>query len=317
MACKILGCGAYLPERIVTNSELSLSVETNDEWIRSRTGISQRHIASDIEYTSHLALKASIRAIEDAGIKAELIDLIVVCTTASDNSFPSTASKVQGYLGLKNIPSFDLQAVCSGFIYGLHIVDSLVRARKYKTVLLIGAEKMSSLLDWQDRSTCVLFGDGAGAVILQYTEDSSGIIDSSISSDGRYYDILYTDGGISMNGQSGKIRMKGPEVFRQAVEKMTEASATILQNNSMTVNDVNYFVPHQANIRIIDAVAQCLKLDPNKVVKTVDKHANCSAASIPLALAHLKSTVSINKGDILLFAAIGAGITWGAVLVRW
>lgn len=317
MACKILGCGAYLPERVITNSELSLSVDTNDEWIRSRTGILQRHVADDTEYTSHLALQASIKAIADAGIKAELIDLIVVCTTTPDNSFPSVASKVQGHLGLKNIPSFDLQAVCSGFIYGLHVVDAMVRTQKYKTVLLIGAEKMSSLLDWQDRSTCVLFGDGAGAVILQYTEDSSGIIDSRISSDGSYYDILYTDGGISMNGQSGKIRMKGQEVFRQAVEKMTEASETILKDNGMTVNDVNYFIPHQANTRIIDSVAQCLKLDPNKVVKTIDKHANCSAASIPLALAHLKSMVSINKGDILLFAAIGGGITWGSVLVRW
>lgn len=317
MACKILGCGSYLPERIVTNSELSLSVDTNDEWIRSRTGILQRYIAGDDEYVSHLALKASLSAIADAGIKAESIDLIVVCTTTPDNSFPSTASKVQGYLGLKNIPSFDLQAVCAGFIYGLHVVDSLVKTKKYKTVLLIGAEKMSSLLDWQDRSTCVLFGDGAGAVILQYTEDDSGIIDSKISSDGSYYDILYTDGGISMNGQSGKIRMKGQEVFRQAVEKMSEASTTILQDNNLTVDDVSYFIPHQANIRIIEAVSQRLQINQNKVVTTVDKHANCSAASVPLALAYLKSNININKGDIMLFAAIGAGISWGSVLLRW
>lgn len=317
MACKILGCGAYLPQRIVTNSELSLSVDTNDEWIRSRTGITQRHVASSDEYASHLAFKASIKAIEDAGIKAESIDLIVVCTTTSDNSFPSTASRVQNYLGLRNIPAFDLQAVCSGFIYGLHVVDSLVKSGAYKTVLLIGTEKMSSLLDWQDRATCILFGDGAGAVILQYSQDDSGIIDSKIYSDGNYYDILYTDGGISMNGQTGKIRMLGQEVFRHAVEKMSETSVAILQNNDMTVDNVDYFIPHQANIRIIDAVAQRLKLDRNKVIATVDKHANCSAASIPLALAHLKNIVNIKTGDILLFAAIGAGLTWGSVLIKW
>ena len=224
---------------------------------------------------------------------------------------------MQGYLGLKNIPSFDLQAVCAGFIYGLHVVDSLVKTKKYKTVLLIGTEKMSSLLDWQDRSTCVLFGDGAGAAILQYTEDDSGIIDSKISSDGSYYDILYTDGGISMNGQSGKIRMKGQEVFRQAVEKMSEASTAILHDNNLTIDEVSYFIPHQANIRIIEAVGQRLQINQNKVVTTVDKHANCSAASVPLALAHLTSNMNINKGDIMLFAAIGAGISWGSVLLRW
>ncbi|WP_342260109.1 beta-ketoacyl-ACP synthase III [Candidatus Tisiphia endosymbiont of Metellina segmentata] len=317
MACKILGCGAYLPERIVSNAELSLSVDTNDEWIRSRTGILQRHIAGNDEYTSHLALKASQNALDDAGLKASSIDLIITCSTTPDNSFPSIASKLQGYLGLNNVPSFDLQAVCSGFVYGLHVADSLIESRKYRTILLVGAEKMSSLLDWSDRTTCVLFGDGAGTVILQYSEDSSGIIDSNIYSDGRYFDILYTDGGVSTDGKSGKIKMKGREVFRHAVEKMSKSAEDILHNNNFTIDDVNYFIPHQANIRIIDAVIERLKINPSKVVKTVVQHANCSAASIPLALASLKSYANIKKGDILLFTAIGAGITWGSVLIRW
>ncbi len=317
MACKILGCGTYLPKNVVSNEELSLSVNTNDEWIRSRTGILQRHIAADDEYTSHLAFKASCAAIHDAGLKASSIDLVITCSTTPDDSFPSTSSKLQGYLELGNVPSFDLQAVCSGFIYGLHVANSLIESKKYKTILLVGAEKMSSLLDWSDRNTCVLFGDGAGAVILQYSNDNSGIIDSNVYSDGRYYDILYTDGGVSTNGKSGKIKIKGQEVFRHAIEKMSKSAEEILYNNNFTVDDVSYFIPHQANIRIIDAIIERLKFNPSKVVKTVANHANCSAASIPLALASLKSHGNIKKGDVLLFTAIGAGITWGAVLMRW
>ena len=317
MACKIIGCGSYLPKRIVSNAELSLLVDTNDEWISSRTGILQRHIADDSEYTSHLAVKASRKAIEDAGIEISSIDLIIVCTTTPDNSFPSVACKLQSYLGLGTIPAFDLQAVCAGFIYGLHVADSLIKTRKYKTILLVGAEKMSSLLNWQDRSTCVLFGDGAGAVILQYSEDNHGIMDSNIYSNGSYWDVLYTDGGICINGESGKIKMKGQEVFRQAVEKMTQSVEDILHNNNLTIKDVSYFIPHQANIRIIDAINERLKIDPSKIVKTVGKHANTSAASIPLALSSLKSRVNLKKDDILVFTDIGAGLTWGAVLIRW
>ena len=317
MACKILGCGSYLPERVVSNIELAQSVDTNDEWIRSRTGISQRHIASNDEYASHLAVKASNNAIIDAGIPASMIDLIIVCTTTPDNSFPSTATKLQGYLGLGNIPSFDLQAVCAGFIYGLHVADSLITSGKYNTILLTCVEKMSSLLDWSDRSTCVLFGDGASAVILQRSNDSSRVIDSKIYSDGNYYDILYTDGGVSMNGKSGKIRMKGQEVFRHAVEKITKSVEEILQINNISADDINYFIPHQANIRIIDAIVERLKFDQNKVIKTVAKHANCSAASIPLALTELKASNNIKKGDLILFSAIGAGLTWGSALIRW
>ncbi|KAJ6644859.1 3-oxoacyl-[acyl-carrier-protein] synthase 3 [Pseudolycoriella hygida] len=318
MTCKIIGCGAYLPENIVSNTELSLSIDTSDEWIRSRTGIVKRHIAADNEYASHLALKASQRAIQDAGVDYSSIDLIIACTSTPDNSFPSVAAKLQGYLQLRSIPSFDLQAVCSGFVYGLHVADSLIASKKYKTILLVGAEKMSSLLDWGDRSTCILFGDGAGAVVLQYNnEDNSGVVDSNIYSEGRYYDLLYTDGGVSMNGKSGKIRMKGREVFKYAIEKMTKSAEEIMTNNNLSPNDISYFIPHQANIRIVDAIVDRLKFKPNKVIKTVVEHANCSAASIPLALTSLKSRGTLKKGDILLFTAMGAGITWGSVLLRW
>ncbi|MCC8417797.1 MAG: ketoacyl-ACP synthase III [Rickettsia endosymbiont of Bryobia graminum] len=317
MACKIIGCGSYLPETIISNAQLSLSVDTNDEWIRSRTGILQRHIAGENEFTSHLAYKASMQAINDAGIESSSIDLIIVCSTTPDSSFPSIASKLQGYLKLGNIPSFDLQAVCSGFVYGLQVADSLMKSKKYKTILLVGAEKMSSLLDWNDRTICILFGDGAGAAILQYREDNSGIIDCNIYSDGSCCDILYTDGGVSMNGQGGKIKMKGQEVFKHAVEKMSKSAEEILSKNNLTVDDVDYFIPHQANLRIIDAIADRLKINHSKVIKTVDRHANTSAASIPLALASLKKEDKIKEGDILLFSALGAGVTWGSALVRW
>ncbi len=317
MACKIIGCGAYLPDTIVNNAELSLSLDTSDEWIRSRTGILKRHIAGSNQYTSHLAIKASRQAIEDANIPLSSIDLIIVCSTTPDNSFPSIASKLQGNLELGSTPSFDLQAVCSGFVYGLHIADSLISSKKYQTILLVGAEKMSSLLDWHDRTTCILFGDGAGAVILQHSDDNSGVIDSNIYSDGRYYDLLYTDGGVSMNGASGKLKMKGQEIFRHAVEKMSQSAEEIMQNNNLTSDDIDYFIPHQANIRIIDAIAEKLGFSSKKVIKTIEQHANCSAASIPLALASLKNDNKIKKGNILLFSAIGAGVTWGSALVRW
>lgn len=317
MACKIIGCGSYLPENILHNAELALSLDTSDEWIRSRTGILKRHIAADNQYTSHLAMNASKQAIENANIPPSSIDLIIICSTTPDNSFPSIASKLQGYLKLGNAPSFDLQAVCSGFVYGLHIADALISSKKYKTILLVGAEKMSSLLDWNDRTTCILFGDGAGAVILQHSDDNSGVIDSNIYSDGRYYDLLYTDGGVSMNGVSGKLKMKGQEVFRHAVEKMSQSAEEIMYNNHLTPDEIDYFIPHQANIRIIDAVAEKLGFASTKVIKTLEQHANCSAASIPLALTSLQKKGIIKKGDIFLFSAIGAGMTWGSALVRW
>ncbi|XVN41637.1 MAG: beta-ketoacyl-ACP synthase III [Rickettsia endosymbiont of Argas persicus] len=317
MTCKIIGCGGYLPSKIVSNDELAQFVDTNDEWIKTRTGITQRHIAGDSEYTSHLALKSAEQAIQDAGITAKEIDLIIICTTTPDNSFPSVATKLQGYLGLTNVPSFDLQAVCAGFVYGLQVANSLISSRKYKTILLIGAEKMTSLLDWEDRATCVLFGDGAGSVILQRSDDDSGMIDSNIFSSGADYEILYTNGGVSMNGSSGKIIMQGQILFRHAVEKMQQSIEELLSNNNFTVNDIDYFIPHQANLRIINKLAELLNVEDHKVIKTVDKHANCSAASIPLALNTLKTSGKIKKGDIILFSAIGAGLTWGSAIIRW
>lgn len=317
MALKIIGCGKNLPRRIVTNFDLESSLNTSDEWIKSRTGISQRHIAATEEYASTLALEAAKAAISDAGISLSEIDLIIAGTTTPDNSFPSVATKLQGLLGLGSVPSFDLQAVCSGFIYGLHVASAMADSGAYKTILLVCAEKMSALLDWTDRSTCVLFGDGAGAVILQRTPSSSGIIDSQIFSDGSCYDILKTDGGVGMNGQSGKIIMNGRETFKNAVEKMSKSVTSILAKNSLSVSDISYVIPHQANIRIIDSISERLGIDPNKVIKTIDRHANCSAASIPLALATAKEDGKFKKGDIIVFTAFGAGLTWGSAVVKW
>lgn len=317
MASKIIGSGGYLPEKVLTNHDLAESIDTNDEWIRSRTGISQRHIAENDEYSSHMAYKASIKAIEDAAINPADIDLIIACTTTPDNSFPGIANKLQGYLGLKDIPSFDLQAVCSGFVYGLQVADIMIKSGKYKTILLACSEKMSSLLDWQDRSTCVLFGDGAGALILQQNESDSGVIDSDIYSDGSLYDILHTNGGIAMNRTTGTIQMKGGEVFKKAVEKMSESVTTILSKNNINISEVDYFISHQANLRIINNLASRFDIDSDKVITTVQNHANCSAASIPLALWELQNSQRLKTGDIIVFTAFGAGATWGSAIVRW
>ena len=316
MASKIIGCGGYLPEKVLTNDDLAKFIDTSDEWIRTRTGIRQRHIAAEGEFTSHMAHKAALAAIKDANINSKDIDLIVVCSNTPDNSFPGIANKLQGYLDLGQVPSFDIQAICSGFIYGIHVVDSMIKSGKYKTVLLVCADKMSALLDWQDRSTCVLFGDGAGAVILQHCDSNAGVIDSNIYSDGSMYDILYTDGGVSTNGKSGRVQMKGQEVFRRAIEKMSESVKQLLEVNGMSLSDVDYLVPHQANLRIIDSIASRFEIDSNKIVTTIERHANCSAASIPLALSELKSLKGIKPGEILVFTAFGAGATWGALIVR-
>lgn len=319
MASSIVGCGLYLPKRIMTNADLVdiLQGNTSDEWITSRTGITQRHIAESEEYTSHMALKASLRAIEDSNIDKTMIDLIIVCTTTPDNSFPSVASKIQGSLGLGNVPAFDVQAVCAGFVYGMQVADSMMKAAGYKNVLLVGVDRMSSLVDWTDRSTAVLFGDGAGAVILQNTPDDSGIIDSIIYADGAYGDILYTDGGVAMSKNTGVIKMNGTEVFRHAVQKLADVSLEMLERAKININEIAHFVPHQANIRIINNVAAKLGIDDNKVVRTVDSHANCSAASVPMALFELKKSGRLKKGDLVLTAAIGGGLTWGASLFRW
>ena len=312
MASKIIGCGGYLPKKVLTNKDLEKAIDTSDEWIKSRTGIAQRHIAAEDEYSSSMGHKAAVAAIEDAEINPSDIDLVIACTNTPDNSFPGIANKIQGYLGVGTIPSFDLQAICSGFIYGMQVADNMIKSGKYKTVLLVCAEKMSALIDWQDRKTCVLFGDGAGAVILQHSDSNSGIIDSNIFSDGSMYDILYTD-----NGVSGKVQMKGQEVFKKAVEKMTESVKILLQTNNMNVSDIDYFVPHQANLRIINNIAARFNISDEKVITTVEKHANCSAASIPLALYELKKTKNIIPGEIIVFTAFGAGATWGSIIVRW
>jgi len=317
MASKIIGCGGYLPEKVLTNDDLAKFIDTSDEWIRTRTGIRQRHIAAEGEFTSHMAHKAALAAIKDANINSKDIDLIVVCSNTPDNSFPGVANKLQGYLDLGQVPSFDIQAICSGFIYGIHVVDSMIKSGKYKTVLLVCADKMSALLDWQDRSTCVLFGDGAGAVILQHCDSNAGVIDSNIYSDGSMYDILYTDGGVSTNGKSGRVQMKGQEVFRRAIEKMSESVKQLLEVNGMSLSDIDHLVPHQANLRIIDSIAARFDIDSNKIVTTIERHANCSAASIPLALSELKSLKCIKPGKIVVFTAFGAGATWGAAIVRW
>lgn len=317
MASRIIGCGGYLPNNVLTNHTLEKSLDTTDEWITSRTGIKQRFIAEVDEFTSHLAYKASLMAIEHAGISKSEIDLIIVCTTTPDNSFPSVACKLQGLLGVGTIPAFDIQAVCCGFIYGLDIANNLLKSGAYKTILLTCAEKMSSLLDWADRTTSILFGDGAGAIILRHDDTNQGIIDTSIYSDGTLGELLYTDGGVSSTKTAGCIRMNGNVVFKLAIEKMIESSTALLSKNNISISEVDYLVPHQANIRIIDHIANKIELPKERVILTIDQHANCSAASIPLALYFAIQQGKFKKNDLILFTAFGAGLTWGSAIYRY
>ncbi|GGF70896.1 3-oxoacyl-[acyl-carrier-protein] synthase 3 [Terasakiella brassicae] len=317
---RILGCGSYLPEKIVTNDDLAKFVDTSDDWITARTGIKQRHMVTDGELTSDLARKAALNAIEHAGIDVQDIDLIVLGTTTPDNTFPSTATKVQAQLGLTHGFAMDVQAVCSGFMYALATADSFLKTKQAKTALVIGAESFTRLLDWEDRTTCVLFGDGAGAVILraeEETAESSGILSTHLHSDGRYQDILMVDGGPSSTQTTGYVRMAGKEVFRHAVVNLAEVVKEALAANDLTADDIDWIVPHQANKRILDGTAKKLKVDPNKVVVTVDKHANTSAASIPLALDEAVRDGRIKRGDLLIIEAMGGGLTWGSALIRW
>lgn len=313
---KILGCGSYQPEKIVTNNDLETNLETSNEWIVSRTGIEKRHIARPDEFTSHLAYKASIRAIKNAGIDKSEIDMVIVATTTADNIFPSTATKLQALLELGNTPSFDVQAVCSGFVYGLDLADSYLKAGKAKTILLVGAEKMSNIVDWSDRSTCILFGDGAGAMVLQQATDSQ-LVASKLFSDGHYMDILYADGGAGSNQEMGKLRMLGREVYRHAVDKMGSALQQVLDESGVSKDEISLFVPHQANIRIINSLARKLDMPIEKVAVTIDKHANCSAASIPMAFEQAVSEKNIKRGDYILLSAFGGGLTWGAALLKY
>ena len=318
----ILGVGAYLPANIVTNAELSKRVDTTDEWITERTGIKQRHVAAEGQFTSHLAIEAGRAAMEMAGIKSSELDLLIVATTTPDNTFPATAAKVQAVIGRPGIPAFDIQAVCSGFVYSLAVADNFIKTSQVKTALVIGAETLSRFLDWTDRSSCVLFGDGAGAVVLQAAEGQGtsadrGVLSTHLHSDGRYADILYADGGVSSTQTTGLLRMKGKEVFRHAVVNLADTAREAVEANGVTFADVDWLVPHQANSRILDSTAEKLGLSADKVIVTVDKHANTSAASIPLALHQGVTDGRIKRGQLLLMETMGGGFTWGSALVRF
>jgi 3-oxoacyl-[acyl-carrier-protein] synthase-3 len=319
---QVLGVGGYLPERVVTNDELAAKLATSNDWIVQRTGIRQRHVAQPGEYTSHLAIRAARRALQAAAVAPADIDLIVLATSTPDNTFPATAAKVQAGLGMQRGAAFDVQAVCTGFVYALATADNFIRAGQAKTVLVIGAETFSRILDWQDRRTCVLFGDGAGALVLRAIPSNGsieerGILSTHLHSDGRQHDLLYVDGGPSTTGTAGFLRMEGKEVFRHAVQRLAEAVDEALDANGLTSRDVDWLVPHQANRRIIDAMARKLDLPGEKVVLTIDRHANTSAASVPLALAEAAGDGRIRPGHLVLLEAMGGGLTWGAALLRW
>ena len=319
---RVIGCGSYLPSNVVTNDDLAKRVDTSDAWIRERTGIAQRYIAVDGEKTSDLALGAARAALIDAGIDAGELDMIICATTTPDESFPATATVVQSRLGMTRGAAFDLQAVCSGFIYGMSVADSLIRTGAARTILLIGAETMSRLLDWNDRTTCVLFGDGAGAVVLQAhvgigDNSDQGILNTKLFSDGRLHDMLYADGGVSSTGTAGKLRMQGKEVFKHAVTNMAAAIVASTEAANLPLDQIDWFVPHQANQRILDSTAKKLGINPAKVISTVALHGNTSAASVPLALVTAVRDGRIKRGDLILLEAMGGGFTWGSALLRW
>ena len=314
---EIIGTGSYLPEKILTNDDLSKMVDTSDEWIFTRTGIKERHIANDNEFTSDLAEKAVKNALTSANIKEEDVDLLIVATITPDLVFPSTACIVQKKLGLKNAVAFDIQAACSGFVYGLTMADVMIKAGTYKTVVVVGVETLSRIMDWNDRTTCVLFGDGAGAAVLRATNEKTGILSYSIKSDGDYIDILKATGGPSSTKSSGYILMEGKDVFKLAVARMPEISEEVIKKAGATMNDVDCFIPHQANIRIIDAALKNLSIPEEKVVKTIETHGNISSACIPLALDIAVKNGQIKKGNNVLLTAMGAGFTWGAVYLKF
>lgn len=318
----VVGCGAYLPSRVVTNDELARTIDTSDAWIRQRTGIRERRVAADGELTSDLGTHAARAALDNAGVAPDDVDLIVCATATPDETFPATATRIQAQLGMTRGAAFDVQAVCSGFVYGLAVADNFLRLGQAETALVIGAETFSRILDWQDRSTCVLFGDGAGAVVMRAADSDGGakargVLSTHLYSDGRYHDALYVDGGPSSTGSAGHVRMEGREVFRHAVVRMTEAIDAALEANGLTPGDIDWLVPHQANIRIIEAMARRLNLPQDRVVVTVDRHANTSAASIPLALSEAVEAQRIKPGDLILMEAMGGGFTWGSALLRW
>jgi 3-oxoacyl-[acyl-carrier-protein] synthase III len=318
----ILGCGSYLPSRILTNDDLARKVDTSDEWIVQRTGIHERRIAAPGELTSHMAVHAARAALSHARVDAQSIDLIVLATSTPDNTFPASAVSVQAELGITHGAAFDLQAVCSGFVYGLAVADGLLKSGAFRRALVIGSETFSRILDWTDRGTCVLFGDGAGAVVLDAQEQPGerrdrGILTVRLRSDGRHKSKLYVDGGPSSTGTVGHLRMEGREVFRHAVAMITDVVEDAFKATGYSADDIDWFIPHQANKRIIDGSAHKLGIAPAKIVTTVDRHGNTSAASIPLALADAVTDRRIKRGDLLLLEAMGGGFTWGAALLRW
>jgi 3-oxoacyl-[acyl-carrier-protein] synthase-3 len=313
----VAGVGSALPRRLVTNEELAKTVDTTDEWIVERTGIRNRYVASDGETTGTLATDAARRALEHAHIDAREIDIIVLATATPDQTFPSTATKVQAALGIDDCIAFDVHAVCTGFLYALTVADSMLRSGNARTALVIGAETFSRILDWEDRATCVLFGDGAGALVLRAEESESGILATKLHADGRHNDLLFVDGGPSTTGTVGKLRMKGREVFRHAVVNLAGVLNEVLSEAGLTAEDVDWVVPHQANARILDATAKKLGLPPEKVVVTVDRHANTSAASVPLAFDTAVKDGRIKRGDVVVLEAMGGGFTWGAAALRY
>lgn len=318
----VTGTGSALPANRVSNADLAERVDTSDEWIVERTGIRFRHIAAEHETTSTLATDAAREAIAAAGLEPAQIDLIVLATATPDQTFPATATKVQAALGIDDCVAFDVAAVCSGFLYAVQVADSMLRAGVHRRALVIGAETFSRILDWEDRTTCVLFGDGAGAIVLEAQDDATagaprGILSTRLHADGRHNQLLYVDGGPSTTGTVGKLRMKGKEVFRHAVVNLAAVMGESLDLAGLTPEDVDWVVPHQANARILDATARKLNLAPEKVVVTVDRHANTSAASVPLALDVAVKDGRIQRGDIVVLEAMGGGFTWGAAVVRW
>jgi 3-oxoacyl-[acyl-carrier-protein] synthase III len=319
----VLGCGSYLPGRVLTNEELAKTVDTSDDWIVQRTGIHERRIAASGETTSDMAVNAAKTALAHAKVEAESIDLIVLATSTPDNTFPATAVAVQHGLGINHGAAFDLQAVCSGFVFALATADNFLRTGAYKRALVIGAETFSRILDWNDRGTCVLFGDGAGAVVLEAQEQPGnaatdrGVVTTHLRSDGRHKAKLFVDGGPSSTQTVGHLRMEGREVFKHAVGMITDVIVDAFQATGLNADSIDWFVPHQANKRIIDASAHKLHIAPEKVVLTVDRHGNTSAASIPLALAVARKDGRIKRGDMVLLEAMGGGFTWGSALVRW
>lgn len=315
----IKGTGSYLPKRKISNAELAQTVDTSDEWIRERTGISSRHLVGEGESTSTMAIEASKRAVVAAGIDSTTIDLVILATATPDQTFPATATIVQDALGCNGCIAFDVAAVCSGFLYALGVADSMMKTGMAKRALVIGAETMSCLLDWEDRTTCVLFGDGAGAVVLEaedVAEDGPGILVTRLHADGAHNAMLHTSGGPSTTGTAGTVQMKGREVFRHAVTNLADVLEEVLEAVGKKASDLDWIVPHQANARILDATAKKLNLPPEKVVVTVDRHANTSAASVPLAFDEAVRDGRIKLGDLVMFEAMGGGFTWGASLIR-